>query len=143
MTIRVQRVDGARYALLLRRMQVAILPGDTPFDTAQGAWWVAFDGDLPAAFGGWTPSVRWSDAAYLCRAGVVVSHRGQGLQKRLIGARERHARAQGMAWAITDTRSNPASSNSLIACGYRLFEPAKPWSARGALYWRKKLLGAA
>jgi hypothetical protein len=40
---------------------------------------------------------------------------------------------------ITDTYLNPASSNSLISCGFRLFEPSNPWGARGTLYWRKKL----
>jgi GNAT superfamily N-acetyltransferase len=70
---------------------------------------------------------------------VLPEARGQGLQRRLIGARERHARALGMAWLVTDTYQNPASSNSLIAAGYRLYEPAQPWGARGTLYWRKRL----
>jgi GNAT superfamily N-acetyltransferase len=76
---------------------------------------------------------------YLCRAGVLPAHRGQGLQKRLIRARIQVAKEKGMNWLVTDTNDNPASGNSLIACGFKLFEPTVPWAANGAIYWRMKL----
>jgi hypothetical protein len=40
---------------------------------------------------------------------------------------------------VTDTHDNPASANSLIARGFKLFDPTKPWGATGTLYWRLKL----
>jgi GNAT superfamily N-acetyltransferase len=100
---------------------------------------MAVDGGTPVGFAGYVRSAQWHDAVYLCRSGVLASHRGHGLQKRLIRAREQHARKRGYRWALTDTFDNPASSNSLISSGYRLYEPARPWGKRGALYWRKKL----
>lgn len=108
-------------------------------ESAAGHWWIAYDGQLPIGFAGLLPSVKWSDAGYLCRAGVVRSHRGHGIQKRLIRVRERKARSLQWSWLVSDTLDNPASANSLIHCGYRLFHPAKPWGLPGALYWRKRL----
>ena len=124
----------------LALLQKKCLPGDTPFDTNYGYWWIVYDAhNLPCAFAGLVSSVRWLDTGYLCRAGVLPSHRGQGVQKRLIRARIRQARALGWSWLITDTYQNPASSNSLIATGFKLFEPTKPWGAIQTLYWRLKL----
>jgi len=121
-------------------LQQKCLPGDSPFDTTQGWWWIVYDAhNLPCAFAGLVPSLRWLDTGYLCRAGVLPSHRGQGVQKRLIRARVRQARALGWNWLITDTYQNPASSNSLISTGFKLFEPTKPWGAILTLYWRLKL----
>jgi L-amino acid N-acyltransferase YncA len=70
---------------------------------------------------------------------VLPAHRGQGIQKRLIRVRLRQARALGWNWVVTDTHDNPASSNSLIARGFKLFDPSKPWGADKTLYWRLKL----
>lgn len=125
------------------RLQRAVLPGDEPHPTDTGVWWLVYDGDKAVAFAGMVPSKRWALTMYLCRAGVAESHRGQGLQKRLIGVRERAAKALGVRWLITDTTANPASSNSLIARGFRLYEPSAPWGPKAALYWRKKLEGNA
>lgn len=137
--ITIRRVNGATFKWLLHHMQLEILPGTKPADTEVGAWWIAFDGLTPVAFAASTASRQWSDAGYMSRCGVVESHRGRGLQKRLLKVREKHARKQGMNWAVSDTRDNLPSANNLIASGYRLYAPGKPWSYRGALYWRKKL----
>ena len=124
---------------VLVSLQRLVLPADKPLDPAAGWWWAAIDGGEAIAFAGMTRSQRWCDAAYLCRAGVAPAHRGRGIQKALIRVRERQARRLGLAWLITDTCRNPASANSLIASGFRLYEPAAPWGLRGALYWRKRL----
>jgi len=66
--------------------------------------------------------------------------RGQGLQRRLIRVRELAARKAGMLAIVTDThRENHASSNSLMAMGYRLYTPHTKWAFNDGLYWRKKL----
>jgi len=121
-------------------LQEKCLPGDTPYDTNYGYWWIVYDAlNLPCAFAGLVRSVRWTNVGYLCRAGVLLSHRGRGVQKRLIRARIRQARALGWDYLITDTYLNPASSNSLIACGFKLYEPLKPWGVKETLYWRLNL----
>jgi hypothetical protein len=42
-------------------------------------------------------------------------------------------------YLITDTIENPASSNHLIDCGFRLFDPITLWAKEASLYWRKEL----
>ena len=110
-------------------------------DQVVGAWWVGYDVTGPIAFGGIHPSKQHAKTAYLCRVGVVHRARGRGLQKKLIQIRERWARKQGIEWIVTDTApDNPASSNSLISCGYKLWRPKNRWAGYSpALYWRKRL----
>lgn len=120
-------------------LQVVCLPSDAPYDISRGYWWIAYDEDTPCAFAGLVASSRWCDTGYLCRAGVLPTHRGNGIQKKLIRARVRKARKLGWNWLITDTYHNPASANSLIAEGFKMFEPTIPWGAKGTLYWRLNL----
>jgi GNAT superfamily N-acetyltransferase len=93
-------------------------------------------------FAGLVQSASWGDCGYLCRAGVVSSARGLGIQNRLIAVRVRKAKQVGYNWLVSDTRDNPASSNSLINNGFKLFDPSNPWGYSDALYWRKKLTDA-
>jgi len=124
---------------LLLSMQKKILPYDKPFDVNEGNWWIAYQEGKPIGFAGLVRSARWTDTGYLCRAGVIPSARGRGVQKRLIRVRQLYAKKMGWAWLITNTFDNPASANSLISCGYKLYDPSIPWGAKGTLYWRKKL----
>jgi len=125
---------------LLTLLQKACLPHDKTYPITQGYWHVVYSQDGEAVgFGGIVPSTRWSDTMYLCRAGVVPTHQGQGLQKRLIRQRLKVAKRLGINWVITDTHQNPASANSLIAMGFKMFEPSKPWSFKTALYWRYQI----
>jgi GNAT superfamily N-acetyltransferase len=120
-------------------LQMTCLPSDIPLDVSEGYWWIAKDGDKLAGFAGIIPSIRWLDTMYLCRAGVVSAYRGQGLQKKLIQVRVNKAKKLGYKWLITDTTDNPASSNSLISNGFKLFEPSKPWAFPNSLYFRLRL----
>jgi len=106
-----------------------------------GSWWILYVDGSPAGFAGVRRSASWEKTAYLCRVGVLEEHQGRGFQKKLIRVREKWAREKGLAWVITDTwTDNPASSNSLISCGYKLWIPSQKWAGYSpALYWRKKL----
>ena len=139
--LKISRVDGSQetQAALLRWLQLEILPGDVPLATDVGYWWIAYLDDQPIAFCAMRRSAQWCDTAYLCRAGVMKRARGKGLQKRLIRVRERHAKRIKMNWLISDTYQNPESANSLIACGFKMFTPSKPWGAEETCYWRKRL----
>ena len=120
-------------------LQKVCLPHDRPENTNFGTWWIATENGVDIGFAGLVRSVRWTDCGYLCRAGVIPSHRGRGLQKKFIRVRIRQAKAIGWKWLVSDTRFNPASANSLIACGFKMFEPSQPWGCKNTLYWRKKL----
>lgn len=77
---------------------------------------------------------------FLCRAGVLEAYRGKGLQKRMIRLRLRYAKAHRGKLAITyTTKENFASANSLISCGFRLYDPEWAWAGREMLYWQKDL----
>ena len=137
----IKRVDirHSRIQNRLSALQGICLPHDEPYDTNFGSWWIVTEDGRDVGFAGLVRTVTWTDCGYLCRAGVVPAYRGQGLQKKLVYVRIRQAKSLGWKWLITDTTDNPASANSLISCGFKLFKPTKPWGFKNTLYWRKKL----
>lgn len=140
--IKIKKVDvrDADIAKTLIYLQKKCLPSDDLFDATTGHWWIVYDEFmLPIGFAGMVRSYNWYDCGYLCRAGVLKDWRGQGIQKKLLKAREKHAKKLGWNWLISDTTDNPASSNSLINCGFKIYDPSKPWGFKHTLYWRKKL----
>jgi GNAT superfamily N-acetyltransferase len=138
-TLAVERVVTPAQHAHVALLQAEILPHDTPLGTDHGWWWLVMDGGDPVAFAGMVPSCQWADAMYLCRTGVLPAYRGRGLQKRLIRIRAKIAKCLGAAWLVTDTTDNPASANALIHCGFRLYDPSRPWAWKRSLYWRKAL----
>lgn len=81
------------------------------------------------------------DSFYLNRSYVLPEHRGHGLQRRLIKARVDRAREMGGKTCTSDTYNVPASTNNLIACGFRAYAPEQPWRSGddGVVYWRLAL----
>lgn len=136
---RIVAVDGTKHARTLEALHVLCLPLDEIEDFTQGRWFLAYLDGEPVAFAGMRPAVTDPCAVYLSRCGVLQGHRGRGLQRRLIAARLRKAKALGFERAITTTYSNPASSNNLIHCGFRMYGPSAPWGADGTCYWRRDL----
>jgi GNAT superfamily N-acetyltransferase len=142
MRTQIKKVDTNNEDIIktLVHLQKICLPGDNLFDLTMGYWWIMYDENmLPIGFAGMVCSYRWYDCGYLCRAGIIEKYRGKGLQKKLIRVREKQAKKLGWNWLITDTTDNPASSNSLINCGFKLYTPNKPWGYKQTLYWRKRI----
>lgn len=142
MKLSVKKVDIRNPAMvsLLIHLQKQILPADVPYKPDRGHWWVAYAEDgKPVGFAGLVRSTKWTDTGYLCRAGVLDEFTGHGLQRRFILARIRKAKELGWNWLITDTTNNPASSNSLINCGFKIYSPGQPWGFRNAIYWKYKV----
>jgi predicted acetyltransferase len=139
--MKIQRVDVRQSSVQTRLsvLQKKCLPYDKSYDTNHGYWWIATQNGVDIGFAGLVHSSRWSDCCNLIRAGVVPDHRGQGLQKKFIRVRIRQAKALKMNWIVTSTYDNPASANSLISCGFKMFNPSKPWMTRHTSYWRLKL----
>ena len=142
MQFTVKKVDIRNPSIqsLLLFLQKQILPADQPYEPTRGHWWIAYaENGKPVGFAGLVRSTKWTDTGYLCRAGVMDGYTGHGIQKRLISARITQARKLGWNWLITDTTKNPASSNSLINAGFKIYQPANPWSFRNAIYWKYKV----
>ena len=142
MNFTIRKVDTRVPAIqtTLAFLQKKILPADIPYKTDRGHWWVAYAPcGKPVAFAGLVRSIKWTDTGYLCRAGVLDGFTGNRLQLRLIKARLAQARKLGWNWCITDTTDNPASSNSLINAGFKLYTPGSPWSFKNALYCKYKV----
>lgn len=141
MTVVIRRVNVAN---LKERRAIGALhktcfPSDEMPNLTSGFWWLVYCDGKPAGFCGLERCEKWYNAGYLCRAGVSPRYRGMGLQKRLIQVRLAHARKMDWDWVITDTTDNPASANSLISKGFRLYEPTEPWGYDNTLYWRFKI----
>lgn len=119
---------------LIQELDKICLPGCSWYPADYS--WCLWSDDFLVGYACLTHSRQWDKCGYLCRSGILPEFRGKGLQKRLIRARIRKARELGWQALVTDTRKNPASANSLIACGFKMYEPQNPWSFKDACYWR-------
>lgn len=139
MSARIRKVDCGQDEVVawIDWLQAVILPGDSARPIGDDHWWLAYSGRSPVAFA--SLAITHCGSAYLSRVGVLPGARGCGLQKRLIRARVNYARRLGVRWVITDTTANPASANSLIAEGFKVFDPASPWAFKHSTYWFKPI----
>jgi len=141
-TYRIRAVDPIEYADVLakfdRHFKDRLFPVKSDYPSE---CWIAFYVDTPIGYAALEPSQNYPLTGYLSRCGVLKDHRGHGLQRRFIRVRESGARRRGWQWTITDTIQNQHSANNLIAAGYEIFEPRKPWSVKNATYWRKYIGG--
>lgn len=141
MTLRTRLVDvrapGVPETLLA--LQMTVFPEDTEVYPKAGWWWLVSDGEEPVAFAALRTVPSWPGAGYLARCGVVKSHRGRGLQRLLLKARERKARELGMKRLITTTLDNPVSANNLIRSGFLTYLPSTRWGCPDTIYWLKEL----
>lgn len=114
------RFTKTKHTRLIYRLQSSIFPDDE-LHTEPSIWWIGWDNGDPIAFCGITIE---SNEGFLCRSGVIESHRGQGLQKRMIKIREKEAKKLNLesVWTYV-VPDNPASLNSLIRLGYKAFVP--------------------
>lgn len=137
--IRIERMTSATRAHVDSMQRLLFPPPNGLANLDHGQWWVAFseDRDELAGFCAIQAS-RTLGTAYLSRAGVMPKFRGHGLQRRMVHLRMKWAKANGFKFVVTDTTSNPASANSLINCGFKLYDPAHKWAFPDSLYWRKQ-----
>lgn len=138
MPVRIRRVSDYRVAAA---MDLDLFPSDEPIEDPENhVWFIGYDGPKAVCYAS-VKVLEGIDAgtAFLSRCGVIQAYRGQGLQRRLIKAREREAKSLGAKVMLTYTvSSNAHSMNSLFACGYRAYLPAVRW-ADDAVYFSKPL----
>lgn len=141
MTYRIREVTGRKkYAGTIRKLHQQTFGGTADMvDPCVGWWWLVFDGAVPVAFAGMVKSEWGSCRGYLVRVGVLKSHRGAGLQSKLISTRERKARKLGFTSLVSDTTDNVPSANNLIRKGFELYEPVIRYGMSNTDYWKKDL----
>jgi GNAT superfamily N-acetyltransferase len=135
----VKDIRDARYVEILARLHSETLP-NIPFPGVWPShWWIVWDGKTPVAFAFMCGADRYENTGYFGRVGVIESHRGRGLQRRLMRVAEKKARALGWEAIVSDTRNRPHSAANFERLGYKPFTPEKPWDYKHAIYWRKDL----
>lgn len=109
---------------------------DRHFD---GYWFFAYWNEIPVAFAGLVEMFPFPRVGYLKRCYVDPSHRGQGLQQKLLYHRELKAVDLGWMCLVADVDENNSHSNlNFEQCDYERTNPEQPW-AKDSLYWAKNL----
>lgn len=126
---------------VLAKLDAECFPNDTPIDPNEGRWFVLWDREKPAAFGGLDVDPK-SGLAYFIRGGVSNVYRGQGLYKRVLNYAAKVAAREGARaiWTYCLT-FNAASANGLFGAGFRVFDPGLLTSSLpDAIYFSRKLV---
>jgi N-acetylglutamate synthase-like GNAT family acetyltransferase len=115
---------------------------DPLYDKNGCYWWILYDNNKAVGFAG-LKIIESEKTGFLCRAGILSKYRGKGYQKKLIKLREILAKKLGIKDIITYTYFKTLNSaNSLISCGYKLYDPEKHWASlprKETLYFKKTL----
>jgi len=99
-------------------------------------WWVMLDeGEIVAYCG----SIYSKGICIFNRAWVKKSHRGQGIQRRMIKTRLKAASTFCHIAITYTTLDNFPSANNLINCGFRLYLPEYSYGGSDKLYFQKLL----
>lgn len=118
-----------------------IFPTDSINDmfSEEGSWfWLIWDDKKPVGFASITQVD--DEIMFFSRSGILPSHRGQGLQKRLIRVRENFCRKYDYKTIITYTLlNNPASANNLFSMGFKLYVPEYQYIDGNVNYFIKEL----
>lgn len=143
---RIREVDGDddEFADTLRELDSICFPGKmgggSAVNFSDGLWWLCFSRGQAVGYIGIVESTHYPKACYFKRVGVLPGHTGQGLQSRMTRTFIRKARQLGYLSVVTDcTICNPASANSLIRTGFKVFVPDSPWALANSIYWRRDL----
>lgn len=101
-------------------------------------WWVIIDKKEIIAYCGHS-FIQFSTLnhyIYFNRAWVRKDYRGKGIQKRLIKIRMKSAKKITHVILTYTMIDNYASINSLISCGFKIYEPEYKYISGNVLYFR-------
>lgn len=135
--MRIRRVELTRHRAELEALHKATFPFDSEPNWQEADWWIAYDEDKPIGFCG---GQRWPDSCYyLVRAGVLESHRGRGLQRRMVLVRLRRAADLGCYAVWTYCTADNLKSANTLRHYFKLGTPRRRWGGKSCLYWYRKL----
>ena len=138
---RLQKVSGAEDlshedATTILRLDRRCFPEDKPPTLRPCVWWLAYDGRKPVGYAG---ILDGGDGVFeLVRVGVVKSHQGKGLGRRLLKARLDWAQKQHPDPRVITYASahNYQSLNNLIAQGFRVYDKKDGLPRFVYMHWR-------
>jgi GNAT superfamily N-acetyltransferase len=138
-TPRIVKVPVARCRRVMGAIHTLTFPADeVPRWKADGAAWIAYDGEDAVAFLYAEPTGD-GESWYFSRVGVMPAARGKGMQRELMRRLEAWARRERIATLISTTFQNPASANNFVREQWMTYLPHFPWGAADTIYWRKDL----
>lgn len=141
----IREVDGSTYAEMIRHfngLSPACFPSLEDHHLEQGHWWIVLCGvnGEAAGFAGMVPMKPFVGVGYMKRAYVAPDHRGHGLQRRLMQAREHKAMQLGWRLLVGECdNNNIASSRNFERQGFVRCRPEQPWGPPGSVYFVKHL----
>ena len=97
-------------------------------------WWVGIENGKIISYCG---CLYTETFCLFNRAWVHPKYRGNGIQKQLIKVRLNAAKSKGLVTITYTTIDNPASANSLIKKGFKLYIPSWYYAGKDKLYFRK------
>lgn len=114
-----------------------IFPADDPFEINElGAYWILHHRGRKVGFCALHPLVREPSVCFLARAGVLKTHQGKGMQKRMISTRVSYAKVQDFSHVLTyASLDNYPSLTNLIKSNFKLYDPAYKWAGRDVMYF--------
>ena len=99
-------------------------------------WWVSvIDSEIVAYCG----CIYADGICIMNRAWVHKDYRGKGMQRKMIIKRIEAAKMQCNTIITYTTADNIHSSNNLIKCGFKLYNPEYAYGGRNMLYWIKEI----
>lgn len=116
--------DDRKTVDILQLLDRLTFPLDDPMVIVGKWWWLIRDPEENACGFAGLEKID-ENAAFLCRVGIRIAHRGHGLHIKCIRLRETLARKEGFKHLVTYTSpENFSSANNLIKCGFTLYKPA-------------------
>lgn len=124
----------------IEQMDRVCFPFDKQYMFAweKNATWIAHDKTEPVAYLSAHPLRHgvW----FFSRVGVMPSHRGQGLQRKLMAVMEKHGRREGWHGIVTYcVGRNGHSIANILEAGYRTWAPRRSYVGFQVVHLRKKL----
>lgn len=110
-----------------RQLWKRVAPRDTwEYDDC---WhWIAYDNKTPVGFASSRKVYSRENWGYIAACGVLASHRGHGLMRKLVARVAKHAREQGWDGVLTYVAlNNIPSMISLLRSGFRFYLPEEHW----------------